>query len=153
MVPMKVQDVMVQEVVTVDPQVTVKRAVEIMNEHEIGCLIVVKHGRAIGIVTERDILTRVLVESRSPEKTRMREIMSTPPIVAHPSMDLEEATRLMFKTKVKKLPVVFQKKLVGLVTLTDIARFQPELMRLLKKKQLTQPTPKRMKKVIDYYIV
>jgi CBS domain-containing protein len=150
---LKVEDIMIEDVVTVEEDVTVKRAVDIMNKYEIGCLIVTKRGKPIGIVTERDMLTRVLAEMRSPEKTKIVEIMSRPLIVADPQMELEEAAKLMFKMKVKKLPVVSNGKLVGLVTLTDIARFQPQVMKLLKKFQTMEATPKRMQKVVDYYVV
>jgi len=152
-VSLKVEDVMVEDVITVEDDVTVKRAVSIMNKYEIGCLIVTKRGKPIGIVTERDMLTRVLAESRSPENTRAREIMSMPLIVANPEMDLEEAAKLMFKMKVKKLPVVENGKLVGLVTLTDIARFQPQIIKILRKIETLEAAPKRMKKVVDYYVV
>lgn len=144
---------MIQNVVTVEEAVSVKKAVEIMNKYEIGCLIVTKRGKPIGIVTERDMLTRVLVELRSPDKTKIAEIMSMPLIVADPQMDLEEAARLMFKMKVKKLLVVSNGKLVGLVTLTDITRFQPRVIKILKKVQTMEAAPKRMQKVVDYYVV
>jgi acetoin utilization protein AcuB len=90
---------------------------------------------------------------RSPERTKIIDIMSRPLIVADPRMEIEEAARLMFKMKVKKLPVVSNGKLVGLVTLTDIARFQPQVIKLLKKFQTMEATPKRMQKVVDYYVV
>ena len=70
---MKVKDVMVTDLVTVKADVTVKKAVEVMNDFEIGCLIVVEKGEAIGIITERDILRRIVVEGRDPEKTLARE--------------------------------------------------------------------------------
>ena len=150
---LKVQDAMIEDVITVEADATVKEAVYIMNKHEIGCLVVVRRGKAVGIVTERDMLTRVLAKARNPEKTRVKDIMSSPLIAANPEMDLEEAARLMFSMKVKKLPVVSKEKLVGLVTLTDIARFQPEIIKVLKEIQAMQSVPKRMKKVVDYYIV
>jgi len=144
---------MVEDVVTVEDDVTVKRAVAIMNKYEIGCLIVTKRGKPVGIVTERDMLTRVLAESRNPERTKIADIVSRPLVIAEPDMDLEEAARLMFKMKVKKLPVVSDGRLVGLVTLTDIARFQPQIIKILKKIQTLETAPKRMKKVADYYVV
>jgi CBS domain-containing protein len=150
---LKVEDVMVQRVITANVDVTVKDAVSIMNENEIGCLIVVKQGKAVGIVTERDMLVRVLAEARDPERTPVSEIMSSPLVVVDPKMDIEDAARLMFKMRVKKLPVVSNSKLVGLITLTDIARFQPEIIKALKKLQSLEKVPKRMQKVVDYYIV
>ena len=149
---LKVEDVMVEDVVTVEADATVKKAVTIMNRNEIGCLIVVKQGKAIGIVTERDMLARVLAQSRDPERTRVSEVMSAPLIVADPDMELEEAARLMFKMKVKKLPVVTNGQLIGLITLTDLARFQPQIIKILKKAHALEQAPKRMKKVVDYYI-
>jgi len=144
---------MVEDVVTVEEDITVKKAVAIMNKYEIGCLIVTKRSKPVGIITERDMLTRVLAESRAAEKTKVAEVMSRPLIFADPNMDLEEAAKLMFKMKVKKLPVVSDGRLVGLVTLTDLARFQPQIMKILKKMQTLDTAPKRMKKVADYYIV
>jgi len=149
----KVEDVMVEDVVTVEAEASVKKAVELMNEHEIGCLIVVKDSEAVGIVTERDMLRRVLVGSKDPEKTKVQEVMSTPIVVGESQMDVEDAVKLMFQRKVKKLPIVDKGKLVGLVTLTDLARYQPEMIKVLKKIIATEVTPKRMKKVVDYYVV
>jgi len=151
---LKVEDVMVEGVVTIDADATVMKAVKLMNENEIGCLIVMRRGRAVGIITERDLLKRVIAKSKNPKKTRVREIMTKPLIAGQPEMDLEEATKLMFKMKIKKLPVVEQRgRLLGLITLTDVARFQPQMIRILKKLSSKTLAPKRMQKVVDYYVV
>jgi len=113
-----------------------------------------RRGRAVGIITERDLLKRVIAKSKNPKKTRVREIMTKPLIAGQPNMDLEEATKLMFKMKIKKLPVVESHgKLLGLITLTDVARFQPQMIRILKKLSARTLAPKRMQKVVDYYVV
>jgi CBS domain-containing protein len=151
--PLKVRDVMVREVITVDENSTVKEAVDIMNEFQIGSLIVLEKGKAIGIVTERDFLRRVIAEAKDAKNTRVGEIMTTPLVVVEPSADLEEAVKLMFQRKIKKLAVVDAKKLVGIVTLTDIARFQPQMIKMLKQLTTKQAVPKSMQKVIDFYIV
>jgi len=149
---LKVEDAMIEDVVTITADATVKKAVDLMNKHEIGCLIVVSNGKAVGIVTERDMLNRVLAQRRDPDRTKVSEIMTTPLVVAEPDMELEEAARQMFKMKVKKLPVVSKGELVGLITLTDIARFQPQIIKILKKMYVKSETPKRLQKVVDYYI-
>ena len=151
--PLKVRDVMVREVITVDENSTVKEAVDIMNEFQIGSLIVLEKGKAIGIVTERDFLRRVIAEAKDAKNTRVGEIMTTPLVVVEPSADLEEAVKLMFQRKIKKLAVVDAKKLVGIVTLTDIARFQPQMIKMLKQLTTKQAVPKSIQKVIDFYIV
>jgi CBS domain-containing protein len=113
---------MVQEIIKIRADATVKEAVEMMNKHGIGCLIAIKNGNPIGIMTERDILKRVIPESKNPEKAQVSEVMSAPLIVGGSDMYVEDAARLMFKKNIKKLPIMENGKLVGLLTLSDIAR-------------------------------
>jgi len=152
-VSLRVEDVMVKEVVTIDDGVTVKEAADIMNKFEIGCLIAVRKGKAMGILTERDILKRIVAGAKDAKKTRVKEVMTSPLVVAEPSMDLAEAVKLMFQMKIKKLPVVDGARLVGLVSLTDIARFQPQVISILKQLAAKQAAPKGIKKIIDSYVV
>ena len=144
---------MVTDVVTVEPDVDVRRAVRAMNDFEIGCLVVVEAGRVVGILTERDVLKRVVDEGRKPEETRVREVMSKPPITISPDVDLETAIELMFKHKIKKLPVVENGKLVGLITFTDLVRAQPALIQAVKRFMEIYEVPKSLSKVVKYYIV
>ncbi len=128
---LKLKEIMIKDVITVEAKATVKTAVELMNKHEIGCLIVAERGKAVGIVTERDILKRVIPKLEDPEKMKVSEIMSKPLSVGKPQMDISKAVKIMFKKKIKKLPVVEHGRLVGLVTLTDLVR-SPNIMRLLE---------------------
>ncbi len=150
---MKVQDVMVEQVITIDENMSVKQAADIMNQHEIGSIIAVKNGKVTGIVTERDFLKRVVAVDKNANKIMVKDVMSTPLTVVSPDTELEEATRLMFQKKIKKLPVVNKDGLVGIVSLTDIARFQPALIKILQVFAASQNPPKSMKKILDYYIV
>jgi len=119
---MDVKDVMVKEVITVNPDTKIRDAVELMNKNEIGCLVVTRKGKPVGIMTERDVLKKIVCQSRNPEQTRVSEIMSKPLIVGRVDMDWREAAKLMLDHDIKKLPILEREKLVGLVTLTDIAR-------------------------------
>ena len=150
---LNVEDVMVDDVITIGEDDTVHKAVKLMNKHEIGCLVVVLKGKPIGIITERDMLQRVLAKSVDPEKITVSDIMSAPLIMGKPKMEIENAVRLMFRTKIKKLPVVHRGNLIGLVTLTDLTRFQPQIIRILKKLAVKELPPKRLKKVVDYYLI
>ncbi len=150
---LRVGDVMVKEVITIDEDLTVKEAADIMNKFEIGCVIAVRKGKAMGIMTERDLLKRVVGEGKDASKIKIKDVMTSPLVVTEPDMDLGEAVRLMFKMKIKKLPVVHGKKLVGLISLTDIARFQPQMITILKQLAARQAPPKSMQKVIDRYVV
>jgi CBS domain-containing protein len=127
---LKVEDVMVEDVISVSEKATVKEAAELMNQHEIGCLVVVEGGKPVGIVTETDMVKRVIVKPIDPEKTRVREIMSMPLVVVGPQMNLDDASKIMRKRKIKKLPVIEKERLVGLVTMTDIVR-SPEVMKMM----------------------
>ena len=129
---LKIENIMIKDVISAEEMVPIKKAVEIMSLNEIGCLIVMKKEKPVGIVTERDILKRVLFESKDPEKTKISEIMSKPLIVGKPQMELEQAVNLMVEQKIKKLPITQGGKLVGLITLTNILQFQPQLLRLYK---------------------
>ena len=152
-VSLKVEDVMTTEVIAIDENASVKDAADIMNQNEISCLIALRKGKAIGIITERDLLKRVIVEAKNAKKTKVVEVMSSPLEVVAFGTDLEKGVRLMFEKKIKKLPVVDKDRLVGLVSLTDIARFQPTIITLLKSFAAAQDMPKSMKKVLNDYIV
>ena len=119
---MDVKDFMVKEVVTVNPDTKIRDAVELMNKNGIGCLVVTRKGKPVGITTERDVLKKIVCQSKNPEQTRISEIMSKPLIVGRVDMDWREAAKLMLDQNIKKLPILDGEKLVGLVTLTDIAR-------------------------------
>jgi CBS domain-containing protein len=116
-------------------------------------LIAARKVRAIGIITERDLLKRVIVEAKNPEKTKVKAVMSTPLEVVASGTELEDAIKIMFQKKIKKMPVVDKDNIIGLVSLTDIARCQPAIIKLLKTFAAAQDTPESMKKVLNYYIV
>ncbi len=124
---LKVKDIMVRNVITIGARATVKKAVEVMDKHEIGCLIVMNRGNPIGIITERDMLKRVLLKLKDPSKTRVSNIMSKPLMVGKPETDVHEAVRLMNERKIKRLPVFGENRLLGLLSLTDVIRSLPFL--------------------------
>ena len=131
-----VQDVMVREVITVDSAQSVKNAARLMAKFGISGLVVLTNGDLVGILTERDILTRVVTSGQDPEEISVKEIMTEPVIVVNPIMPLEKAVAIMLLEKIKKLPVVTKVdeslRLVGILSITDIARLHPKLLESLK---------------------
>jgi len=119
---LQVKDVMVKDIITVEAEETVKKAAELMDKHNIGCLIVINFGNPVGIVTERDMLKKVILERRDPGKVKVGNIMSAPLMTSHPQADIRDAVRLMNERRIKKLPVIDDGNLVGLVSLTDVMR-------------------------------
>jgi len=154
---MEIEDIMVEKVITVNPNATVSEAARIMNRHEIGCLIAVRQGKAVGIMTERDLLKKIVEKSRNSSKVKVLDIMTKRLVVGTPSMEIADAVRLMLQKKIKKLPVVVDEKIVGLITLTDIARttrIEPQMVGVIKELRKTGwLPPKHMKKVLDFYMV
>jgi CBS domain-containing protein len=154
---MEVEDIMISKVITIDANATVKEAARLMNRHEIGSLIALQKGQVVGIMTERDLLKKVVEQSKNPAKTKVHEIMSKRLFVGTPNMEIPDAVRLMLQKKIKKLPIVVEGKIVGLVTLTDVARttrIEPQMIGVIKelRKNGWLP-PKHMKKVLDFYVV
>ena len=152
-VTLTVADVMTKDIITIDENATVKQAATIMDKNQISCLITLRKGRAIGIITERDLLKRIIVENRNPEKTKVAKIMSTPLEITTPDTNLEEVLRHMFKKKIKKLAVINKQNILGLISLTDIVYCQPTIMTLLKTFAAKRDTPKSMKQILNRYIV
>jgi len=150
---LKVKDVMVTDVVTVDVGVSVSAAVQRMNARGIGCLVVLEKGHFAGIMTERDVLRRVVADARNPKEVLVGEVMSKPLTVVDPEASLEEAVTVMLKKGVKKLPVIEAKELVGIITITDIAATHPKLVKYMKELADKYDIPQRIEKVINYYVV
>jgi CBS domain-containing protein len=133
---MEIRKIMVKNVKTVPMDTSVQKAVKIMNKNRINCLVVTYEKRVAGIITERDLLERVLEKGKDPKELKVSEIMTRQVLVGKPTMELVEASKFMFEKKVKKLPIMEKNRLVGVVTLTDIARatcVDEETMKLIKQ--------------------
>jgi CBS domain-containing protein len=130
---------MVRDVLTIDAAQSVKNAARFMSKFGVSSLIVSTEDDIVGILTERDILVRIVSSGQDPAAVTTREIMSEPIIVVRPETPLEEAVKLMFRERIKKLPVVCREeervKLVGILSITDVARIQPRLIEDIKTLQ------------------
>ena len=149
-ISLKAEDVMINKVAILDEDASVKKAAEIMVQLDMGAIIITVEGKTKGILTERDILKRVVVEDKNANKTKVKTIMTSPLITISPKTSLKEAATIMFEKKIKNLPVSHKNRLIGLVNLHDICRSQPEILRQLE--QVIEP-PKNLKKVLRNYII
>ncbi|MEM3530796.1 MAG: CBS domain-containing protein [Nitrososphaerales archaeon] len=116
----KVKDVMIKEVITIDEGESVAKACEIMGEKHIGSLIVLRQGKPIGIFTERDLLSKIIPKRLKLDEVKIKDYMSTPLTVISSEFDLKEAARIMSQLKIRRLPVIEGEKLVGILTSADI---------------------------------
>jgi len=146
----KVKDVMVRKVRTANSEETILDATEIMNQYEIGCMVITENGKPVGIMTERDILKRVVSERRDPAKTKLYEVMSKPLVTVKPHITITSAARIMIKQKIKKLLVTNDGQLIGILSLTDLIPLLREYG--ITNKISLKDAPKRVKKVFDIYI-
>ena len=134
-----VRDVMSKAVKTVRPNSTINEVVRKMNKFEIGSIIVADNEKPVGIITERDILRRVLEVTVAAEAMKAKEIMSSPILTIDSQATTEEAATLMNSKRIKKIPVLEDGKLVGIVTLTDIVRNEPRFVETLSKMMWKKP--------------
>jgi len=118
-----VRDIMTKKVITIEPSNTVLEAARIMGEKKIGSLVVKRNDKAVGIITERGIIRRVVAKNLDPAKITVEDVMSKPLITANPDISVREAVRLMVKNKIRRLPIVKDTDLVGIVTSTDLAKY------------------------------
>jgi len=124
-----VKDLMTKNVVTVDSNKTIFEAAVLMSENDIGDLVVIDGTTPVGIITERDFVRRVLAEKKSAD-SKVSEIMTHPLKVIDPDAPIKEAARRMVNKKIRRLPVIKDNKLVGIITAADFAKH-------LSKKTLT----------------
>jgi CBS domain-containing protein len=116
-----IKDIMTKSVITIDSHKKVFEAAELMSEKSVSCLIVGVQGFPVGIITERDIVRRV-VAKRSSGEQKVTDVMTKTLITVDPDTSLKEAARIMSTNKVRRLPVLKNNKLVGIVVSTDFVR-------------------------------
>ncbi|NLY17463.1 MAG: CBS domain-containing protein [Clostridiaceae bacterium] len=118
---MKVRDVMTKSIVTVSPEDTIKDAARIMQQHNIGSVPVVDATGLVGIVTDRDIVIRNIAKGQDPFSTPVKNVMTAQVLTATPDEDVQSISKKMSTQQVRRLPVVENQKLVGMVSLGDLA--------------------------------
>jgi CBS domain-containing protein len=129
---MLVDEIMTKNVVTIENDRTVLDACNVYKDRKIGCLIVTKEGHLDGIVTERDIIHRVISNEKDPRATKIEEIMTRDIRSIFPTAEVKEAAEIMSENNIKKLPVVSDSgDVVGIITDTDIANMIPNFLKIL----------------------
>jgi CBS domain-containing protein len=122
----QVDQIMTRDVVTISPEASMREAAVVMGEKHIGSLIVKKYKTPVGIVTERDLLTKVLATGKDPKKEKVENAMSYPLITIGPAARIKEAAQMMYLKK-GRLVVFDSGKLQGIVTASDLIRSLPEV--------------------------
>ena len=118
---MEIKDIMTQNVIAIDPAESVEVAARTMARYNIGALPVCKGGKLCGMLTDRDIVTRCLAANRQPANTQVRQVMTEQVTAVAPDMQTGVAAHLMGRLQIRRLPVVENGKLCGMVSLGDMA--------------------------------
>ena len=118
---MEIKDIMSKSVVSVHPNESIEVAARTMTQYNIGILPVCVNGKLCGVVTDRDIVTRCLAANRQPSNTQVRQVMTQQVTTAEPNLEIGAAAHLMGRKQIRRLPVVENGKLCGMVSLGDMA--------------------------------
>ena len=146
---MNVSHVMKTNIVSIDSEASVKDAASKMVQHGIGSLVVTElEARPVGIITETDLLSRVLALGKNPEIVKVKTVMSKPLIRGDPSMDFVEAVKLMIKHEIKKLPITTDDRLVGILTMTDALGVHESMQELIEEETRGKIPKKFLKRLM-----
>lgn len=121
---MRVKDCMgIKQVVQATPETNLQKIAELMSQNHIGCIPVCQQEQVVGLVTDRDIITRAIAGKLDCNNTKVSDIMNTKIIKTTPDMNLDEALETMKKNQIRRLPVIENNKIVGILSMGDIAGF------------------------------
>jgi len=132
---MLVRDVMSSPVITMDENSSSNQAAAAMEKNDVGAVIITnKAGQSIGIITERDLVIRVIAKNLKPDTVKAKEIMTTPLVNIEPEATISEAARRMNMLDIRRLGVFYKGNLVGIVSSKDILGVMPELIEIIQER-------------------
>jgi CBS domain-containing protein len=140
-----VKDVMSRPAITVGADKSAKFAGELMRKNRKGFLVVVHGSSPVGVISDSDLINKIVAKGNDPSKFIVSDLMNKPLITVSPGEDIAEAVKKMKKNNIHRLPVVDHEKVVGVLSLTDIARSSPEMFYLLEYRQEMKKHPIEIK--------
>ena len=118
---MEIKNIMTKTVATINAEDTVERAAQMMKEYNVGSIPVCRGEKVVGVITDRDIALRSTAEGQNVKQQKVKDIMTSNPVTGTPNMDVHEAARIMSERQIRRLPIVENDKVVGIVALGDLA--------------------------------
>ncbi|KNY30385.1 CBS domain-containing protein [Pseudobacteroides cellulosolvens] len=146
---MKVKEIMTKNIAYLNPMSTVVEAAQLMQKHNVGAIPVCDQSGVIGLVTDRDIVVRNIAHGKSPNDTPVKDVMTSQVTTISPETDVDDATKIMSQNQVRRLPVVENNMLVGILSLGDMAadsRFDTEASKALAEISIPAKPEKMPKK-------
>ncbi|MCX7747211.1 MAG: CBS domain-containing protein [Clostridia bacterium] len=143
---MKVRDVMTKNVAYINPMSSVTEAAQLMQKHNVGSIPVCDQNGVVGIITDRDIVVRNIAHGTNPQSTPVKDVMTSQVTTATGDMDINVVSDIMSKNQIRRLPVVENNKVIGIIALGDIAtepRYDTEASEALS--EISRPSkPQKM---------
>jgi CBS domain-containing protein len=145
-----VKDVMSSPVVTIKEGARANEIAELMGKHDLGCIIVTgKNVKPLGIITERDLVERVLAKNIKPDTAKANEVMTAPLLTIEADETISEAARRMSRLNIRRLGVMYKGQLVGLLSSKDILAVMPELLETIQEQALIEGENRAEKEVTE----
>jgi len=132
--PIPVREIMSMNIASASPGDTAEKAAKLMASREVGSVLIMKGEVPLGIITERDLVRKVISEGKDPRLVKLEDIMSEPLITASVDMEINEAAEFMERNNVHKLPLVNDGKIVGIITDHDVLKVEPHIVEALQEK-------------------
>lgn len=127
-----VAEVMNKTVITMDINTDIPAIAREMTQNNVGSVIITQNEKAMGIITERDLVKGIVAENRKPREVNASEILSTPLLTVEPGTSIVKASEIMLKANIKRLPVLEDSTIIGIISHTDILMITPGLSTILK---------------------
>lgn len=132
---MLVKDAMSSPVVTTNEETSSNKVARLMDENKVGAVVVTnKEGKPLGIITEKDLVIRVLSKNLTPEAVKAKNIMTTPLVTIEPEATISEAARKMNSMNIRRIGVLYKGNLAGLLSSKDILSVMPELIEIIQER-------------------
>jgi len=136
---MLVKDVMSSPVITIGENAPANKVAELMQKHDLGCIIVTsKDTKPLGIITERDLVERVLAKNVKPDEVKAKDVMTSPLMTIEPDATIAESARRMSRLNIRRLGVVYKGQLIGLLSSKDVLAVMPELLETIQENALIE---------------
>ncbi len=136
---MLVKDVMSSPVITIDENSPANQVAKLMDKHGLGCIIVTgEKVKPLGIITERDLVRRILAKNVKPDSIKAKEVMTTPLITIEPDEKISEAAKRMNGLNIRRLGVMYKEQLVGVLSSKDVLAVMPELIEIIQEQALIE---------------
>ena len=130
----KASDAMTEKPITLSPDSNVQECAALMDKEHVGAILIKEDNHVRGIITEQDIVRKLVAKGENPLEKKLEEVMEKELITANPSIDIFDALIIMRDENIRHLPIVDDGNFLGLLTLKDILKLQPQLFDLLLEK-------------------